>query len=170
VIDSSALTPSDLRRVLLGHFALDGEPAISIFVLSFAYRYGLPRDADLVFDVRFLRNPHYVDALRPKTGQDPEVGAYIEADPDFERLFGALCRWVENALPRFEREGKTYLTVAVGCTGGRHRTVFCAERLAQALTGAGRRTVLAHRDIDRPQSQQSSASDEQRAQVMKDIA
>jgi RNase adapter protein RapZ len=149
VIDSSALTPADLKRILHGNFALDAEPGIAVFVTSFAYRHGLPRDADLVFDVRFLRNPHYIDALRPKTGRDQDVGAYIEADPDFARLFEALCRWVEEAMPRYEREGKTYLTVAIGCTGGRHRSVFCAECLAAWLGGKGRRVDLAHRDIDR---------------------
>jgi RNase adapter protein RapZ len=128
---------------------LDAEPGIAIFVTSFAYRHGLPRDADLVFDVRFLRNPHYIDALRPKTGRDADVGAYIEQDPDFARLFDQLCRWVADAMPRYEREGKTYLTIAIGCTGGRHRSVFCAERLAAWLGGKGRRVDLAHRDIDR---------------------
>jgi UPF0042 nucleotide-binding protein len=147
VIDSSALTPADLRRLLHGHFALDAAPGIAIFVTSFAYRHGLPRDADLVFDVRFLRNPHYVDALRPKTGRDADVGAYIEADPDFHRLFDPVCRWVEEALPRYEREGKSYLTIAIGCTGGQHRSVFCAERLAAWLGAKGRHVDLVHRDI-----------------------
>jgi RNase adapter protein RapZ len=139
VIDSSALTPADLKRLLHGHFALDTAPGISIFVTSFAYRHGLPRDADLVFDVRFLRNPHYVDALRQKTGRDAEVGAYIEADPDFHRLFDALAGWLDELLPRYEREGKSYLTIAFGCTGGRHRSVFCAERFAARLRRNGRR-------------------------------
>ncbi len=166
VIDSSALTPSDLRRTLHGHFALDAEPGMAIAVISFAYRYGLPRDADLVFDVRFLRNPHYVEGLRPKTGRDADVGAYIEQDPDFERLFAELCRWVEDALARYEREGKTYLTIAIGCTGGRHRSVFCAERLAARLGRTGRRIDLAHRDADRPSDASASAV----ASPVKDIA
>ena len=149
VIDSSALTPSDLRRMLRGHFALDAEPGIAIFVTSFAYRHGLPRDADLVFDVRFLRNPHYVDELRPRDGRDPDVGAYIEQDPNFHRFFDRLCSWVEDVLPCYEREGRTYLTIAIGCTGGRHRSVFSAERLAAWLRRKARRVALAHRDIDR---------------------
>ncbi|HZT51291.1 MAG TPA: RNase adapter RapZ [Stellaceae bacterium] len=158
VIDSSDLTPADLKRLLHGHFALDAAPGITLFVTSFAYRHGLPRDADLVFDVRFLRNPHYVDALRPKTGRDPEVGAYIEADPDFARLFGALADWVDALLPRYEREGKSYLTIAFGCTGGRHRSVFCAERLAAGLRRNGRRVELAHRDLDRSADLAASAA------------
>ena len=166
VIDSSALTPSDLKRTLHGHFALDVEPGIAIFVMSFAYRHGLPRDADLVFDVRFLRNPHYVEALRAKTGRDGDVGAYIEQDSEFHRLFDAICGWVEDALPRYEREGKTYLTIAIGCTGGRHRSVFCAERLAARLGRAGRRIDLVHRDIDRSSDSPASAV----AKPVKDIA
>jgi RNase adapter protein RapZ len=166
VIDSSALTPSDLKRTLHGHFALHVEPGIAIFVTSFAFRHGLPRDADLVFDVRFLRNPHYVDALRAKTGRDGDVGAYIEQDSDFHRLFDAICDWVEDALPRYEREGKTYLTIAIGCTGGRHRSVYCAERLAARLGRAGRRIELVHRDIDRSSDAPASAV----APPMKDIA
>ena len=166
VIDSSALTPSDLKRALHGHFALDVEPGIAIFVISFAYRHGLPRDADLVFDVRFLRNPHYVDTLRAKTGRDGDVGVYIEQDPEFHRLFDAICGWLEDALPRYEREGKTYLTIAIGCTGGRHRSVYCAERLAARLGSAGRRIDLVHRDIDRSSAAPANAV----AEPVKDIA
>jgi UPF0042 nucleotide-binding protein len=149
VIDSSALTPSDLRRVLHGNFALDAAPGIAIFVTSFAYRHGVPRDADLVLDVRFLRNPHYVDALRPLDGRDAEVGAYIEHEADFHRLFDPLVQWVEDVLPCYEREGKNYLTIAIGCTGGRHRSVYCAERLAASLRRRRKRVEVAHRDIDR---------------------
>ncbi|HUZ72182.1 MAG TPA: RNase adapter RapZ [Stellaceae bacterium] len=149
VIDTSALTPADLKRLLHGHFALDAAPGIALFVTSFAYRHGLPRDADLVFDVRFLRNPHYVDALRPATGRDADVGAYVAADPDFHRLSDTLFRWLDELLPRYEREGKSYLTIAFGCTGGRHRSVFCAEQLAARLRSQGRRVALSHRDLDR---------------------
>jgi UPF0042 nucleotide-binding protein len=170
VIDSSALTPADLKRLLYGHFALDAAPGIALFVTSFSYRHGLPRDADLVFDVRFLRNPHYVDRLRPKTGCDAEVGAYIEADPDFHRLFDALCAWLDELLPRYEREGKSYLTIAFGCTGGRHRSVFCAERLAARLRNHGRHVELAHRDLDRSADLVASAAASAPARPVKDIA
>jgi len=169
IIDSSALTPSDLKRVLHGHFALDAEPGIAIFVTSFAYRHGLPRDADLVFDVRFLRNPHYIDELRPRDGRDPEVGAYIEQDANFHRLFDRLCAWVEDVLPCYEREGRSYLTIAIGCTGGRHRSVFSAERLAAWLRRKGRRVEIAHRDIDRA-SETAAGLARMPAQPVKDIA
>lgn len=152
VIDTTNMSSGELRRHVGAHLAPDDEPKIAIFVTSFSYRQGLPRNADMVFDMRFLDNPHYVDALRPKTGRDPEVAAHIEADPDFapfmaqmEALFGLL-------LPRFEREGKRYLTIAVGCTGGRHRSVFVAERLAALLSGARRRVSLQHRDLDPEQA------------------
>lgn len=149
VIDTSSLSPGDLKRLLHGHFALDAASGISIFVTSFSYRHGLPRDADLVLDMRFLRNPHYVATLRALSGRDREVGAFIEADPDFTSSFGQLLAWLAQLLPRFEREGKSYLTIAVGCTGGRHRSVYVAERLADWFTKEGRVVGLAHRDLDR---------------------
>jgi RNase adapter protein RapZ len=169
IIDSSALTPSDLKRVLQGHFALDDAPGIAIFVTSFAYRHGLPRDADLVFDVRFLRNPHYVDALRARDGRDADVGAYIEQDANFHRLFDRLCAWVEDVLPCYEREGRSYVTIAIGCTGGRHRSVFSAERLAAWLRRKGRRVEVAHRDVDRT-AEPTAELARTPAQPVKDIA
>ena len=149
VIDTSDLNPADLKRILHGHFALDRSPGIALSVTSFSYRHGLPRDADIVFDVRFLRNPHYVPALKPLTGLDPEVGAYVAADEDFPGFFRKLCALVEPLLPRFEREGKSYLTLAIGCTGGRHRSVYLAERLAAWLGERGRAVSVHHRDLDR---------------------
>jgi UPF0042 nucleotide-binding protein len=148
VIDTTALNPSDLKRILHGHFALNAAPGIAIFVTSFSYRQGLPREADLVFDARFLRNPHYVAALRPLTGRDPDVAAFIAADPDFAPFFERLCQWLAPLVPRFEREGKSYLTIAFGCTGGRHRSVYLAERLAQFLREQHRPVGVNHRDLD----------------------
>jgi len=107
VIDTTDLSLADLKRILHGHFALDRSPGIALSVISFSYRHGLPRDADIVFDARFLRNPHYVPALKPQTGLDPEVGAYIAGDPDFAGFFRRLGSLVEPLLPRFEREGKS---------------------------------------------------------------
>ena len=93
----------------------------------------MPRDADLVFDVRFLRNPFYEEALREKTGMDEEVGAYVASDPDYESFFNHLTSLVLPLLPRYKAEGKSYLTIAIGCTGGRHRSVYTAERLCRFL-------------------------------------
>jgi len=147
VIDTTALSPGDLKRLLHGHLAIDAAPGIAIFVTSFSYRHGLPRDSDLVLDVRFLRNPHYVAELAPLTGRDAKVGAFVAADPDFAGFFGGLCAWLGPLLPRYEGEGKSYLTIAVGCTGGRHRSVYVAQRLGEWLDGRGFHTIVNHRDL-----------------------
>ncbi len=147
VIDTSGLAIGDLRRMLQAGVATGEGATLAVFVVSFAYRNGLPRDADLVFDVRFLRNPHYVPQLKALTGRDPQVRDYVEADPDFAPWFERLTAWLRPLLPRFEEEGKSYLTVAIGCTGGRHRSVTIAERLAAWFTAEGRRAELRHRDI-----------------------
>jgi len=146
VVDTTDLTSADLRRLLRGHFALHPRPGLAFSVVSFSYRHGLPREADLVFDVRFLRNPHYDPALRPLTGRDPEVGNFIEADPAYAPFFATLTHLLLPLLPSFEREGKSYVTIAVGCTGGRHRSVFVAERLAAWLGTQGRTVNIRHRD------------------------
>ncbi|MBI4185108.1 MAG: RNase adapter RapZ [Proteobacteria bacterium] len=145
VLDSSALSLAELRRALRGWFDL-GKSGLAISVVSFSYAKGLPREADLVFDVRFLRNPHYVGALRPLTGRDPAVGAYIADDPGFAEFFDGLTRLLKPLLPRYLAEGKSYLTIALGCTGGRHRSVYLAERLAAWLAGEGGKVELFHRD------------------------
>jgi RNase adapter protein RapZ len=149
VIDTSALTAADLKRVLTGHFALDAR-GMHVFVTSFAYRNGVPRDGDLIFDVRFLDNPYYVDDLRTLTGHHPAVAAYIQRDADFAPFFDRLWRLLRPLLPRYEIRGKTYLTIAIGCTGGRHRSVYVAERLAARLREAGWRVEVAHRDLPSP--------------------
>ena len=153
VIDTSDSSIHDLRRIVAGHFGLERTPELGVFVTSFSYRKGLPRDADLVFDVRFLRNPHYDPALRPFTGRDAGVSAFIEADqalaPFMERLTGFLA----PLLPSYRQEGKSYLTIAIGCTGGRHRSVYIAERLAAWLKVQGVKVSLGHRDLERPESE-----------------
>ena len=146
VIDTSDLSAAELKRLLTGHFAL-GTGGLRVFVTSFAYRHGIPRDADLIFDVRFLDNPHYVPELRQLTGRDPAVAAHIEQDPDLAPFLVGFWRLLEPLLPRYEQEGKTYLTIAIGCTGGRHRSVYVTERLAAQLGAAGLRVELAHRDL-----------------------
>jgi UPF0042 nucleotide-binding protein len=171
VVDTSLLTPGDLKRVLHGHFHLAAEPGLGIFVTSFSFRQGLPRDADLVLDVRFLRNPHYVPALKPLSGKDRAVGEYIATDPDFPALFDQLCGWLKPLLPRYEREGKSYLTIAIGCTGGRHRSVYVAERLAEWLRKEGRHVSVAHRDLgiaDSPETAAAKAATGEAA--VKDVA
>lgn len=147
VVDTSDLPLPELRRLIERRFRPDNAPGLSVLVQSFAFPKGLPREADLVFDLRFLRNPHYVEALRPGTGLDPEVAAYVEADPDFPAFWQRLTGFLVPLLPRYVAEGKKYLTVAVGCTGGRHRSVLVAERLGDYLRRLGWRADVAHREL-----------------------
>lgn len=147
-LDTSALTPHRFKQILVGHFALGLKPGMRIAVMSFSFARGLPREADLVFDARFLRNPHYEPSLKPLTGQDPAVAAFVEADPDYGPFVERLQGLIGPLLPRFDAEGKSYLTIAVGCTGGRHRSVATAERLANWLRAAGRSVTLTHRDTE----------------------
>jgi RNase adapter protein RapZ len=147
VIDTSALSPHQFKQLLAGHFAL-GAAGTRLAVMSFSYRRGLPREADLVFDVRFLRNPHYVPALKPLTGRSPAVAGFVAGDPGYRPFIDGLKGLIGPLLPRFDAEGKSYLTIAVGCTGGKHRSVAVAEELADWLRGAGRSVTLSHRDAD----------------------
>ena len=146
-IDTTRLSPRELCQQLKENFVgVDGQ-RLRLFVTSFAYANGLPREADLVFDVRFLANPHYVPALQPLSGRDREVGDYIAKDTDFDSFFDGMTALLAMLLPRFEEEGKNYLTIAIGCTGGRHRSVFVAEKLYAWLSKEGRKVSLRHRDL-----------------------
>lgn len=147
VIDTTDFTETDLRGTIDALFSGMETAGMAITVLSFAYGQGLPRQADLVFDVRFLRNPHYIEDLRPLTGAEAPVGDYIAADPDFAPFLADLTTLLARLLPRYRREGKSYLTIALGCTGGRHRSVFVAERLADWLAGEDYRVRVRHREI-----------------------
>jgi len=149
VIDTSNLPPAEFKRILALKLGLEADKGLVVFVTSFAYRNGLPREADLVFDTRFLANPHYVDALRPLTGRDPAIDAYVAADPIFPVFFQSVTALLAPLLPRFAAEGKSYLTIAVGCTGGRHRSVMVAERLAAWLKDGDARVELRHRELDK---------------------
>jgi RNase adapter protein RapZ len=148
-IDTTMLSIHDLRRLLSGHFSLSSEPGLHVFVTSFSFRQGLPREADLVFDVRFLTNPHYDPNLRPFTGLDAQVAAMVAGDPDYPAFYRRLTDLLQPLLPRYNQEGKSYLTIAVGCTGGRHRSVFVAEELAAWLKEQGYKVGLMHRDLER---------------------
>ena len=147
VVDTTGLPLPELRRMVERRFGMEGTPGMGVSVLSFAFPKGLPREADMVFDLRFLRNPHYVDALRPLTGRDAAVAAYIEADPDFVPFWRCMTDMLRPLLPRYAQEGKKYLTIALGCTGGKHRSVLAAERLAHHLQTGGWRVELYHREL-----------------------
>jgi len=157
-LDTSDLPIAAMRRLVERYFSADQvAPRMVITLVSFAYPKGLPRDADLVFDARFLRNPHYDPTLRPRSGLDAEVGAYVAADPACAPFLAQLGVLLDLLLPRFVQEGKKYVTLAVGCTGGRHRSVYVVERLAAFLAdraasgGAERqwRLHVAHRELAR---------------------
>jgi len=152
VIDTSNLSPGDLRRLTEGHFGADGDDDLVVSIMSFSYRKGLPREADLVFDVRFLANPHYDERLRPMTGIDPPVQNFIDADSKFRKLLDDLENFLLPLLSAYRSEGKSYLTIAFGCTGGRHRSIATAERFAGRVRAAGWAVQLQHRDtpISRP--------------------
>ncbi|MGI4745546.1 MAG: RNase adapter RapZ [Janthinobacterium lividum] len=152
VLDTSELPLTNLRQVISEQFSLTGAPgheAITVTLMSFAFPAGLPRDADMVLDARFLRNPHYDTILRPRTGQDPEVAAYVEADPDFDRFIQSIKSLLHLVLPRFVQEGKKYATIAIGCTGGRHRSVRIVERLGTELGNEAWRTTIVHRELEK---------------------
>ena len=149
VVDTSHLSVHDLRRQLEREFGGDQLPALRATVLSFGFKYGLPLDADLVADVRFLPNPHWIPELRPHTGQDPDVRDYVlsqEGAGQFLDVYTELLRLVGAG---YQREGKRYLTLAIGCTGGKHRSVAMAEEIAKRLVSDGVQTTVAHRDLGR---------------------
>jgi UPF0042 nucleotide-binding protein len=148
LIDTSHLPLPRLRAIIEQNFGADA-PGLSVALISFAYPAGLPREADLVFDARFLRNPYYDPALRPLTGCDPEIGKFIEDDPDFETYFRRIAELVKFLLPRFVQEGKKYATICIGCTGGQHRSVYMIEKLSAYLGAAGWRVGVTHREAGR---------------------
>ncbi|MDQ2992954.1 MAG: RNase adapter RapZ [Candidatus Eremiobacteraeota bacterium] len=150
-LDTTGMTHALLKERIGELFAAgDGTPHLAVSVEAFGFKYGVPLDADLLFDVRFLRNPNYDDALRPLTGTDPTVAKYIEADPFLEPFLERLFAFVEFLIPRYIAEGKAQLTIAIGCTGGRHRSVYVACRLAELLERDARVSrVLELRDTAR---------------------
>jgi UPF0042 nucleotide-binding protein len=147
VVDTSDLPLPDLRRLIERRFRPAGAPGLDIAIISFAYPKGLPREADLVFDMRFLRNPHYDPVLRPMTGSDAPVAAFVEEDANFPPFWAHMTGLLEFLLPRYAAEGKKYLAIAIGCTGGRHRSVLVAERLAAHLETRGWRVDVIHREL-----------------------
>jgi UPF0042 nucleotide-binding protein len=149
VVDTTGLTVHDLRRALIDYIARGaGRPRMVTRVVAFGFKYGLPVDADLVFDLRYLPNPHFVPELRPKIGTDPDVARFVLDAPETTELLQELVPLLEQVLPRYEKEGKAYLTIGVGCTGGRHRSVAIAEELGRRLSG-DREVVVVHRDVGR---------------------
>ena len=151
VVDTGDMDAHALRNLLLSEFspAADKNQGLIVTVNSFGFKYGLPLDADLVFDVRFLVNPHYVDDLRPYDGRNQLVEEYVMRDPDSGLFLHKLYDLIDWSVPRYVAEGKAYLTVAIGCTGGRHRSVVVSEKLGEHLRGLGYRVLVQHRDVSK---------------------
>ncbi len=149
VIDSTNTTSNDLRLEMRTRFGETLNAAPTLSVMSFGFALGVPRNADLVFDMRFLRNPHWDDALRPLSGLDPVVADYIAGDPAYDAAVSRIEELLLILLPRYEAEGKAYVTIAFGCTGGRHRSVHVASRVGQVLRNAGFSPTVNHRDLGR---------------------
>jgi UPF0042 nucleotide-binding protein len=152
VLDTTGLAPADLRGLITDAFgdvkALRQHP-LTITVASFGVKHGTPLDADLLFDVRFLKNPYYVDYLRPCDGRQPAVEKYVMDDERTTEFLDRLYDLVGWSLPHYVQEGKAYLTIAIGCTGGKHRSVVVAEKLSRFLSDRGYRVLTQHRDVDR---------------------
>ncbi len=151
VLDTTGSSVHELRRKLVDHVARGrSRPRMFTRIVSFGFKYGLPAEADLVFDVRFLPNPHFVRELRPSTGLDPAVARFVLQTPEAAAFLDRLLSLLEETIPRYEHEGKAYLTIAVGCTGGRHRSVAVAEELARRIWERMHREVpVTHRDSKR---------------------
>ena len=147
VIDTTKLTLGELKEILSAALELRHTAEMKLSVISFGYKYGIPLDADIVMDVRFLPNPYYVAPLRRKTGLDAPVGAYLRRQPGFKNFLKGYSEQIKTLLPLYIKEGKSYLTVAIGCTGGRHRSVYIAGEMAKALAAGGFSVSAYHRDI-----------------------
>ena len=162
LIDTSTLPLPALRQMIEQRYGAES-PGMAISLVSFAFPHGLPREADIVLDARFLRNPHYEPMLKPLTGLDPRVGAFIETDPNLAPFFAHIKGMVDFLLPRFVQEGKKYATIAIGCTGGQHRSVFLIERLAAHLRLSGWQVGITHREQE---NASAAASDGVRTKTM----
>jgi UPF0042 nucleotide-binding protein len=147
IIDTSQMKPAQLREKIVSQYAQQGSP-LTINVLSFGFKYGTPIDADLMFDVRFLPNPHYVEELRPKTGCDPEVAEYVINRPETKEFLEKLLDFLSYTLPHYQREGKSQLVIGIGCTGGKHRSVAIAEHVGEVFS-KDYSVRVSHRDKDK---------------------
>ncbi|HXW33582.1 MAG TPA: RNase adapter RapZ, partial [Acidimicrobiales bacterium] len=149
VLDTGELNVNQLRVRMTDLFGDEADPGMRTSVVSFGYKHGVPPDVDLVFDCRFLPNPHWVDELRPLTGKDEAVRDFVLSQPETKQFLEKLDDLLETLLPAYAREGKSYLTISMGCTGGRHRSVVLADELARRLESDGGGIAVFHRDIDR---------------------
>ncbi|MFD1464704.1 RNase adapter RapZ [Lapidilactobacillus mulanensis] len=149
IVDTTSLSPRQLREEIFDNFKIANVPTFHIEVMSFGFKYGLPIDADIVLDVRFLPNPYYVPEFKPKTGLDPAVAKYVFDQPTAETFYQQLIALLQTAMPGYVKEGKTSLTIAIGCTGGQHRSVALAQRLGKDLIEQKYPVDITHRDLDK---------------------
>ncbi|MDH3746458.1 MAG: RNase adapter RapZ, partial [Acidobacteriota bacterium] len=151
IIDTSETSVHDLRRQIYREFAsaFEREPELVVSLVSFGHKHGIPRAADLLFDVRFLANPHFVQELRSQTGRDEPVRLFLEEEDEYGELAERIESYLLHVLPKYQRENRSYLSIGVGCTGGHHRSVAMAERLAKRLGAQGWTVQLNHRDIEK---------------------
>ena len=149
VIDTSAMSPHDLKTVLEARFAPEQGPGLSVTVKSFSYKRGIPHGADMVLDCRFLMNPYWEESLRALDGRDKRIQDFVRDDPRYPKFFGKLCDMLEMLLPAYRTEGKAHFTLALGCSGGRHRSVTVAEAVMAHLNGQGWAVSLRHQELDR---------------------
>ena len=149
IIDTTKFNVHELRQVVIDRFQNPGRSPLLVSLVSFGFRYGIPADADLVFDVRFLPNPHFVPRLRPFSGKDARVARYIRSFPQTGEFLRRIESLLVYLIPHYIREGKSYLTVALGCTGGRHRSVALAEVIRRSLQRKGHVAKVVHRDMDK---------------------
>ncbi|WP_433744524.1 RNase adapter RapZ [Falsibacillus pallidus] len=154
IYNTSVMKPRELREKILTEYSSDKKTIFTVNVMSFGFKHGIPIDADLVFDVRFLPNPHYIDHMRPKTGLDEEVSTYVLKWTETQKFIEKVTDLLGFMLPHYKREGKAQLVVAIGCTGGQHRSVALAEHIGHFFQG-DYNTRISHRDIDRRKGQTS---------------
>ncbi|SFC28210.1 UPF0042 nucleotide-binding protein [Alkalibacterium subtropicum] len=149
VIDTTSLTPRELRERLIKEFKEKERQMFRVEIVSFGFKYGLPIDADIVMDVRFLPNPHYIEELRPQTGMDKAVYDYVMQQTETESFYKKFIDLIDFTLPGYKKEGKSNVTIAIGCTGGKHRSVALVERIAKQIKADGYHVNVSHRDKDK---------------------
>jgi UPF0042 nucleotide-binding protein len=150
VLDTSQFSVHELKAEVMRRFHMPGQDVkMLVTIITFGFKYSPPYNLDLLFDVRFLPNPHFVDSLRPKTGLDPEVVAYLKEQPEYDVFYRKLSDFVTYLLPEYKKEMKSYLTIGVGCTGGKHRSVAIGQRLGEELADLGYAVEIVHRDAKR---------------------
>ena len=157
VLDTSQFSVHELKALIVHRFEVPSErPRMLVTLVSFGFKHGAPTNVDLLFDVRFLPNPHFVEDLRPKTGLDREVIEYLEDRPEYEAFFGRFVNFITYLVEQYEKEMKSYVTIGIGCTGGRHRSVAISEKLGEALRRTGSRVEISHRDRARQKQEGST--------------